>query len=72
MSVSLACVNGAGGAYSSASSSLRSGDPWGHVPFSWLRSLVLVLVLVKRTLVVLLRDEEEICRAGHIIFQGAA
>ena len=72
MFVSLACVNGVVGAYSSASSSLRSGEPWGHVPFSWLWSLVLVLVLVKRTLVVVLRDEEEICRAGHFIVQGFA
>jgi hypothetical protein len=42
----------------------RSGE---RVPFSWLRSLVLVLVLVKRTLVVLLRGEEEICRAVQFI-----
>lgn len=47
----------------------RSG---ARVPLSWLRSLVPVLVLVKRTLVVLLRDEEEICRAGHFIVQGVA
>ncbi|WP_299561901.1 hypothetical protein [uncultured Sulfitobacter sp.] len=47
----------------------RAGE---HVPFSWFQRLVLVLVLVlvKRTLVVLLRDEEEICPAGQFIVRA--